>query len=132
MVLKNFQIDYEGRKETIEYEADLAFGDMEAILKNTVDLSDINKPKINMSEYRIQILIKCLKKAPFMTGDVTALRAVKRSVIKQIMPEVMKDYPLIDSLADWMTSFMGSLTMNDSSTESTPTVQPPSDGTNPQ
>ena len=32
MAIQSFEIDYEGKKEIVEYEDDLAFGELEAIL----------------------------------------------------------------------------------------------------
>jgi len=107
MVLQRFEIDWEGRKETIEYEDDLTFGELEAILHNTLDMADITKPKVNIPQYRQAVLLKVLRKAPFQTGDAVALRNLKSSVAKQIITGVMKSFPLAKFLEDWMETFVG-------------------------
>ena len=38
MVIKSFEIDYQGNKETVEYETELSFGDTEAIINQSLDL----------------------------------------------------------------------------------------------
>lgn len=108
MVLKSIDIDWQGTKSKVEYEDDIPFGTMEAIIRNTVDITDVTKPRIDMAAYRIGILMACLRTAPFNRNEVTAVRDVPRSIMNKIMTEVMKSYPLVNSLGDWMTSFMGS------------------------
>ena len=51
MVIKSFEIDYNGNKETIEYETCLSFGDTEAIINQSLDLSDIQKPKVKLGNF---------------------------------------------------------------------------------
>ena len=110
MVLKTFTIDWNGVNETIEYEDDLTFGELEAILQNCIDLSDISKPKVDIPKYRYQILLKVLRKAPFAVGDSAAIRGMKSKQANKIMQEVMKDYPLVKFLEAWVETFTGSLT----------------------
>ena len=112
MVIKSFEIDYEGNKETIEYEDDLTFGELEAVLNATVDMSDVSKPKVKIPEYRQEILMKVLRKAPFKTQDRVAIRNLKSSVAKQIIEGVMVDFPLAKYLEDWMITFVGTDSKN--------------------
>ena len=129
MTLKSFQIDWEGQKETVEYEDDLTFGELEAILSNAIDVTDITKPKVNIPQYRMAIMLKVLRKAPFKTGDAVAIRNLRSSVAKKVMKEVMKSFPLAKFLEDWVESFTGSLTETDSSITSTTSSPPNSAGT---
>ena len=129
MALKSFQIDWEGNKETVEYEDDLTFGELEAILSNAIDVTDITTPKENIPQYRMAIMLKVLRKAPFKTGDAVAIRNLKSSVAKKVMKEVMKSFPLAKFLEDWVESFTGSLTETDSSITSTTSSPPNSAGT---
>jgi len=110
MTLKTFTVDYKGVKEQIEYEDDLTFGELEAILQNCIDLSDISKPKVDIPKYRYQILLKVLRKAPFAVGDSAAIRNLKNKEANAIMKEVMKDYPLVKFLEAWVETFTGSPT----------------------
>ena len=107
MALKTFEVDINGKKEIIEYEDDLTFGELESIVNQSVDLSDVAKPKVNIPSYRMNILTKVLKKAPFPVNDAVAIRNLKAGVAKQIISEVMKDYPLMRFLEDWMVTFVG-------------------------
>ena len=107
MTLQTFKITWEGKKELIEYEDDLTFGELEAILANAVDLSDVTKPKVNLPEYRQAILLKTLRKAPFKVGDVVTLRNLKSSVVNDVLRGVLKSFPLSKFLEQWMASFIG-------------------------
>jgi hypothetical protein len=123
MVIKTFEIKYNGVKETIEYETDIKYGEMEAILSNSIDLSDVSKPKVDIPQYRMNILIKVLRKAPFPVGDTNAVRQLTQSQATEIMKEVMKDYPLAKYLGDWVETFTGSQIDLDTNTQSTTSVR---------
>jgi len=107
MVIKTFNIDWEGKKEPVEYEDDLTFGELEGIINASVDLTDVTKPKVNIPTYRMNILTKVIRKAPFPINDAVAIRNLKAKMAKQIISEVMKDYPLMQFLEDWMVTFVG-------------------------
>ena len=63
LTIQSFTIKYEGKKEIIEYEDDITFGELESILAKSVDLTDVTKPRVNLPEYRMSILLKVLRKA---------------------------------------------------------------------
>ena len=84
-------------------------------------MSDPSKPKVNIPQYRIDIVQKVLRKAPFKTGDLVAIRNQPNSVITQIISGVMKDFPLGKYLGDWVETFAGSLPENDKDMKSTTT-----------
>ena len=107
MTLQTFKIKWEGKKELIEYEDDLTFGELESILANAVDLSDVTKPKVNLPEYRQAILLKTLRKAPFKVGDTVTLRNLKSSVVNEVLRGVLRSFPLSKFLEQWMGSFIG-------------------------
>ena len=130
MAIKSFEIDIEGKKEIIEYEDDLLFGELEAIVNISVDLSDVTKPKVDLPKYRMNILTKVLRKAPFPIDSPEAIRGLKAKTAKQIISEVMKDYPLMRFLEDWMVTFVGTQEATSSPTESTTSLPKASAGTN--
>jgi len=132
MTLKSFEIDFEGAKSTIEYESELTFGEIESIINRSVDLTDFSKPKMNIPQYRMDILMKVVKTAPFKTGDAVALRNQKAGTVQQIISGVMKDYPLGKFLTDWVETFGGNEGENQPSTVSTTSLQKSSDGIKPQ
>ena len=107
MAIKSFKIDWEGKKEVIEYEDDLTFGELENIVNQSVDLTDVAKPKVNIPKYRMNILTKVIRIAPFPINDEVAIRNLKAKQAKSIISEVMKDYPLMRFLEDWMVTFVG-------------------------
>ena len=119
MVLKSFEIDFEGKKEKIEYESELTFGEIEAIINRSVDLTDFSKPKMNIPQYRMDILLKVLRTAPFKTGDAVALRNQKSGTVGQIISGVMEDYPLGKFLTDWVETFGGKEDQMNSTTSTT-------------
>ena len=107
MTIQSFSIKYEGKKEVVEFEDDLTFGELESILANSVDLSDVTKPKVNLPAYRQAILLKTLRKAPFKVGDISTLRELRSSVVNDILRGVLKSFPLSKFLEQWMGSFIG-------------------------
>jgi hypothetical protein len=129
MTIKSFDIDIDGKKEIIEYEDDLLFGDLEAIVNISVDLSDVTKPKVDLPKYRMNILTKVLRKAPFPVDSPEAIRNLKAKTAKQIISEVMKDYPLMRFLEDWMVTFVGTQEATSSPTVSTTSLPKVSAGT---
>ena len=129
MVIKTFEIDWEGKKEVVEYEDDLTFGELENIVNQSVDLSDVTKPKVNIPKYRMAVLTKVMRKAPFPINDEVAIRNLKAKTAKQIISEVMKDYPLMRFLEDWMVTFVGTQGVPNLPTESTSSLPKASAGT---
>jgi hypothetical protein len=119
LAIKTFEIDWEGVKTPIEYEDDLTFGELENILNQSVDLTDVSKPKVNIPKYRINILTSVIRKAPFQLRSPEAIKGLKNKVAKTIILEVMKDYPLMKFLEDWMVTFVGTQDPTSLSTEST-------------
>ena len=129
MTLQTFKITWEGKKELIEYEDDLTFGELEAILANAVDLSDVTKQRVNLPEYRQAILLKTLRKAPFKVGDVVTLRNLKSSVVNDVLKGVLKSFPLSKFLEQWMGSFVGNIDEVKIEENTIPSSQPSSAGT---
>lgn len=107
MAIKSFQIDWNGTPETVEYEDDITFGELENILNKCLDMTKVNEPKVNIPLYRQLITSTVIVKAPFPIKDVSAIRNLKASVAKKIMQEVMKDYPLMKYLEEWVETFVG-------------------------
>ena len=107
MAIKSFEIDWEGKKETVEYEDDITFGELENILNKCLDLTKVNEPKVNIPLYRQLITSTVIVKAPFQVKDITAIRNLKASVAKTIMQEVMRTYPLMKYMEEWVETFVG-------------------------
>ena len=129
MVLKPITITYKDKDEIIEFEDSLTFGETEALISGSVDLSDISKPKIDLAKYRMNLLVTTIKKAPFKVGDITTIKMLDSKVVKHMLREITKIHPLATYIEDWMETFQVFEEETSSSMESTTTVPPSSDGT---
>lgn len=123
MALISFEITWEDKPSTIEFEDDITYGEMEAILSKSIDLSDVSKPKVDIPQYRMNLLLKVLRKAPFPINDTVSIRNLKNKQASEIMREVMKAYPLAKYLGDWVETFTGSQIEIGQNTQSTTFVQ---------
>ena len=128
MVIKSFEVKIADKTEIIEYEDDLTFGELENVVNNSVDLSDVTKPKVNLPAYRMNILTTVLRKAPFPLNDAGSIRSLKAKEAKEIISEVMKDYPLMRFLEDWMVTFVGTQEATSTPIESISTLPKVTDG----
>ena len=107
-MIKSFEIPWDNNtKETVSYEDDITFGELEAILNQCLDMTQVNEPKVNLPLYRQLILTAVITKAPFKVKEVASIRNLKTSTAKIIMKEVMKDYPLAKYLEEWVETFVG-------------------------
>jgi len=129
MTLIPIDITYNGKPAVVEFEDSLTFGDTEMLIGNSVDISDVTKPKIDIQRYRLNLLVLTIKKAPFKTGDVTTIKMTDSKVIKSILKEIVKIHPLTTYIEDWMETFMSSQDMTNLDIPSTTTVPRNSAGT---
>ena len=107
-MIKSFEIPWDNNtKETVSYEDDITFGELEAILNQCLDMTQVNEPKVNLPLYRQLILTAVITKAPFKVKEVASIRNLKTSTAKIIMKEVMKDYTLAKYLEEWVETFVG-------------------------
>ena len=129
MTLIPINITYNGKPAVVEFEDSLTFGDTEFLIGNSVDLSDVTKPKIDLPRYRLNLLSLTIKKAPFKTGDINIIKMQDAKIIKSILKEIVKVHPLTTYIEDWMETFMRSEAMTSLDTQSTTIVPPSSVGT---
>ena len=132
MTLIPVDIIYNGKPAVVEFEDSLTFGDTETLIGNSVVISDVTKPKIDIQRYRINLLVLTIKKAPFKIGDVTTIKMTDSKVIKSILKEIVKIHPLTTYIEDWMETFMSSQDMKNLDMPSTTTVPHNSAGTKKQ
>jgi hypothetical protein len=128
MALIPVKIIYNDKEDTIEFEDSLTFGETESLISGSVDLSDITKPKIDLSKYRLNLLTLTIKKAPFKVGDITTIKMLDAKVVKSMLKEITKVHPLASYIEDWMETFQSYEEPISSNTPSTTVVQPNSDG----
>ena len=132
MVLIPIKITYKDKEEIVEFEDSLNFGETEKLINDSVDLSDVTKPKIDLARYRMNLLVMTIKKAPFKTGDITTLNMMDGNIVRGILREIVKIHPLTTYIEDWMETFISSEALKSSDTQSTTTVPASSDGTKKQ
>tara|TARA_R110002110_G_scaffold230803_1_gene446648 strand:- start:311 stop:733 length:423 start_codon:yes stop_codon:yes gene_type:complete len=122
MVLIPVKITYNDKEDTIEFEDSLTFGETESLISGSVDLSDITRPKIDLSSYRMNLLVLTIKKAPFKIGDITTIKMLDAKVVKIMLKEITKVHPLAAYIEDWMETFQSYEDLSNSSTRSTTVV----------
>ncbi len=132
MVLIPIKITYKDKEEIVEFEDSLNFGETEKLINDSVDLSDVTKPKIDLARYRMNLLVMTIKKAPFKTGDITTLNMMNGNIVRGILREIVKIHPLTTYIEDWMETFISSEALMSSDMQSTITVPASSDGTKKQ
>ena len=109
MVLKTFEIDWEGHKEIVEYESDLTFGEIESIMTTCVDMTNVNDIKVKIPQYRTMIFLKTLRRAPFKVNDSSTMKSLKNSVVEQVLRGLMADFPLSLFLENWVAAIIGEI-----------------------
>lgn len=131
-MIKSFEIEYKGNKETVEYESDLNFGDVEHIMNSCVDMTNMNDVKVKIPQYRRMIFLKALRKAPFKVNDSNTLSDLPNSVVEEVLAGLMKDFPLGQFLESWVKSITGEIDMTALETLYTTSSPASSAGINPQ
>jgi|TARA_R110000824_G_scaffold340252_2_gene526769 hypothetical protein len=129
MALIPVKIQYKNKEEIVEFEDSLSFGQTEKLINDSVDLSDVSKPKIDLALYRMNLLVMTIKTAPFKTGDITTLNMLNGKLVRGILKEIVKSHPLTTYIEDWMETFISSEELNKLDTQSTTTVPRNSAGT---
>ena len=128
LAIKSFNITYNGKEEEIQYEDDINFGIMEGVLRNTVNDSNPVETKINLGEYRIQILQAVLRRAPFDTKGIGAIKNIPHKVANEILKHIMEDYSLDNFLEGRLRTLLSSEIMKSLDLGSIQSVSPSSDG----
>lgn len=129
MALIPIKITYKDKEEIVEFEDSLSFGETEKLISDSVDLSDVTKPKIDLARYRMNLLVMTIKKAPFKTGDITTLNMMDGNIVRAMLREIVKIHPLTTYIEDWMETFISSEALKSLDTQYTTTVPASSGGT---
>jgi len=128
LAIKSFHIQYNGKEEEIQYEDDINFGVMEGVLRNTVNDSNPVETKINLSEYRLQILGAVLRRAPFDYKGIGAIKSIPHKIANEMLKHIMEDYSLDNFLEGRLRTLLSSELMKTLDLESIRSVSPSSDG----
>jgi len=108
MAIQSFTVNIDGKDETIEFEDDPPFGDMQRIIKSCVDLSDVSRPQVNLQLYQQMILQSVVTKAPFNPKNATEFAKLSTSSALGILNRLMQAIPLEKLLAPMITAATGS------------------------
>jgi len=111
MAIQSFKIEYNGKEETIEFENDPPFGDMQRIIKSCVDISDVQKPSVNLQLYQQMILQAVVTKAPFNPKNATEFAKLPTSTALGILNNLMQALPLERLVAPMITAATGQNTI---------------------
>ena len=104
MTIQTFEIDIKGVTETIEYEDDMPFGKFEQIIKKCANVEKEEKLLENIQEYRKEILLNSITKAPFEIS-LKGIETIGYKVITEIGNKLLESSPLGDYLSEMMKPF---------------------------
>jgi len=105
MTVVSFTVKIDGKQETIEYEDDMPFGVFEKIIKKTADIDEAKNNLLeNVQDYRKEIMINALRKAPFEISE-QGISKVGYKVVTQIGDKILESYPLGEYLNRMMKPF---------------------------
>ena len=106
-MIQSFTVTIDGKEETIEFEDDPPFGDMQQILKACIDLSNVNSPKVNLQLYQQMILQAVVKKAPFNPKNNTEFSKLPTSIALEVLNKLMAALPLDKLVSPMVTAATG-------------------------
>ena len=97
---KKFFVDWGGDKKEIVFEDDIPFGRFMEILNSSADLdSAVESGNLNLrvDSFARELMIACIKSPDDFKDDISIAK-VPVKVMLQIIPKILKEYPLIDFL----------------------------------
>jgi hypothetical protein len=104
MVLKTFNIQFNGVATEIQFEDDMPFGKFEEIIKKCSNFREGSNPVNNVQTYRREILLNTLKKAPFEIS-AEGLDGLGYKEVTSIAEKILAAYPLGSYLSQMMKPF---------------------------
>jgi len=107
MAIQSFTINVKGKEEIIEFEDDPPFGEMQKIIKSCVDISDVQKPSVNLQLYQQMILQTVVTKAPFNPKNAVEFAKLSTSSALGILNRLMQALPLETLIAPMITAATG-------------------------
>ncbi len=110
-MIQSFTVKINGKDETIEFEDDPPFGEMQQILKSCIDISDVQHPKINLQLYQQMILQTVIIKAPFNHKNATEFAKLPTNSALGILNKLMQALPLERLVAPMITAATGQNTI---------------------
>ena len=108
MAIKTFTVNLKGIEETVEFEDDMEFGKFEQIIQKCSNFSEGSNPVDNVQNYRREIMLNAIKKAPFEISE-SGLNGLGYKTVSFIAEKILEAYPLGNYLNQMMKPFEESM-----------------------
>ena len=108
MAIQKFNITYKGVEQPVEFEDDMEFGKFEEIIKKCSNFGEGSNPVDNVQNYRREIMLNAIKKAPFEISE-SGLNGLGYKTVSFIAEKILEAYPVGSYLSQMMKPFEESL-----------------------
>ena len=108
MALQTFNINFKGVQHPVEFEDDMEFGKFEQIIQKCSNFAEGSNPVDNVQNYRKEIMLNAIKKAPFEISE-SGLNGLGYKTVSLIADKILEAYPLGNYLNQMMKPFEESL-----------------------
>jgi len=108
VAIKSFNITFKGAQHPVEFEDDMEFGKFEKIIQKCSNFGEGANPVDNVQNYRREIMLNALKKAPFEISE-NGLNGLGYKTVSVIAEKILEAYPLGSYLSQMMKPFEESL-----------------------
>lgn len=110
--MKTAKVPYKGADVEIELNDEISFGDLDDIVSKNVKTDRIMQGdiKIDLVNYRYQLALSVVTKAPWKIHDLKALKDLPLKTGRAVVKEAANLFPLKDCLLDWASTFSGEMT----------------------
>ena len=110
--MKIVKIPYKGEQVDVELNEDISFGDLDDIISKNVHTDRIMQGdiKIDLVNYRYQLAMAVISKAPWPVKNLKALKDLPLVTGRAVVKEAANMFPLKDSLMDLASTFTGQMT----------------------
>ena len=108
MALQSLNIKYKGVDHPVEFEDDMEFGKFEQIIQKCSNFAEGKNPVDNVQNYRKEIMLNSIKKAPFEISE-SGLNGLGYKTVSLIADKILEAYPLGNYLNQMMKPFEDSM-----------------------
>jgi hypothetical protein len=108
MAIQSFTIKFKGADHPVEFEDDMEFGKFEKIIQKCSNFGEGTNPVDNVQNYRREIMLNALKKAPFEISE-NGINGLGYKTVSLIAEKILDAYPLGSYLSQMMKPFEESL-----------------------
>ena len=104
MAIQTITVEIKGVSEVIEFEDDMPFGVFEKIIKKSANIKDEENLLDNVQQYRMEIMLNAIKKAPFEITKA-GIDGVGYKTVTEIGNKILEFYPLGEYFNQMMKPF---------------------------